>query len=261
MKPLQKWPPLCWSGFSYDGARRFSSAAHYAPSSGTFPMSVHQGASSWARRAGARLLSRLLYGTPFPCSSPQPPLSLHVDFAFLGALQVFWWLVRTHGPAQRSLSRFTLAVSASCRPGAFCLWMFPPLVSVVIAFFMMGLLGCRLRCASSALPRAAFGTSDFLVAARSTGCKSTAPLVAPRSAKPAPPFLCAVSFPSALYFDGGKFKHLGLGVMERCLPGEFDARDQDFSMSRNPWRLVPLVTARHRGHVLSTGSSIAGVTQ
>jgi len=153
-------------------------------------------------------------------------------------------------------------------PGCFCFLSsgalpldVPPLVSVVIAFLMMGLLEVAGFGARHLRFRARRSDSDFLLLARSTGCKPARLLWAPRSAKPAPAFLRAIFISIPLFIlTEANLSILGLGVMEPMPSwGKFDARFRGFlhALAKSLEAGAP-GTARHRGHVFSTDSSNAG---
>jgi ABC-type dipeptide/oligopeptide/nickel transport system permease subunit len=120
----------------------------------------------------------------------------------------------------------------------------PPLVSVLIAFLMMGLLGwqasVRVICAAARGVR----DSDFLLLARSTGC-TTVRLLWRHVAPNLRPLFYAQFFISIPLFilTEANLSILGLGVMEPMPSwGTLMRGFEDFSaLSANPWRLVPLV--------------------
>jgi peptide/nickel transport system permease protein len=119
-----------------------------------------------------------------------------------------------------------------------------PMVSVVIAFLMMGLLGwqasVRVICAAGRDVR----DSDFLLLAHSSGCKPARLLwrhVAPNLR----PLFYAQFFISIPLFilTEANLSILGLGVMEPMPSwGNLMRGFEDFSLlAANPWRLTPLV--------------------
>ncbi len=120
----------------------------------------------------------------------------------------------------------------------------PPLVSVAIAFLMMGLLGwqasVRVICAAARGVR----DSDFLLLARSSGCKPVRLLLRHVAPNLRPLFYVQffISIPLFILTEAN-LSILGLGVMEPMPSwGNLMRGFEDFSMlSANPWRLAPLV--------------------
>jgi peptide/nickel transport system permease protein len=120
----------------------------------------------------------------------------------------------------------------------------PPLVSVAIAFLMMGLLGwqssVRVICAAARGVR----NSDFLLLARSSGCKPVRLLLRHVGPNLRPLFYAQflISIPLFILTEAN-LSILGLGVMEPMPSwGNLMRGFEDFSMlSANPWRLMPLV--------------------
>ena len=120
----------------------------------------------------------------------------------------------------------------------------PPLVSIAIAFLMMGLLGwqasVRVICAAARGVR----DSDFLLLARSSGCKPSRLLLRHVAPNLRPLFYTQflISIPLFILTEAN-LSILGLGVMEPMPSwGNLMRGFEDFSMlSANPWRLVPLV--------------------
>jgi peptide/nickel transport system permease protein len=120
----------------------------------------------------------------------------------------------------------------------------PPLVSVTIAFLMMGLLGwqasVRVICAAARGVR----DSDFLLLARSSGCKPARLLLCHVVPNLRPLFYAQffISIPLFILTEAN-LSILGLGVMEPMPSwGNLMRGFEDFSMlAANPWRLVPLV--------------------
>jgi peptide/nickel transport system permease protein len=120
----------------------------------------------------------------------------------------------------------------------------PPLVSVVIAFLMMGLLGwqasVRVICAAARGVR----DSDFLLLARSSGCKPARLLLRHIAPNLRPLFYAQffISIPLFILTEAN-LSILGLGVMEPMPSwGNLMRGFEDFStLSANPWRLVPLI--------------------
>jgi peptide/nickel transport system permease protein len=221
--------------------------AHYArqfrdiPNAG--PTAVHPlGTDALGRDS----LSRLLYGTRVSLLlAPAAALLSTLIAAFLGSVAGLlggWFERMVLAATDLSLALpwlFLLLVVRALLPLDV-----PPLVSVVIAFLMMGLLGwqasVRVICASARGVR----DSDFLLLARSTGCKPARLLwrhVAPNLR----PLFYAQFFISIPLFilTEANLSILGLGVMEPMPSwGNLMRSLEDFSMlSANPWRLVPLV--------------------
>jgi peptide/nickel transport system permease protein len=120
----------------------------------------------------------------------------------------------------------------------------PPLVSVVISFLMMGLLGwqasVRVICAAARGVR----DSDFLLLARSSGCKPARLLLRHVAPNFRPLFYAQflISIPLFILTEAN-LSILGLGVMEPMPSwGNLMRGFEDFSMLlANPWRLTPLV--------------------
>jgi peptide/nickel transport system permease protein len=120
----------------------------------------------------------------------------------------------------------------------------PPLVSVGITFLMMGLLGwqasVRVICASARGVR----DSDFLLLARSSGCKRTRLLLRHVFPNLGPLFYIQflISIPLFILTEAN-LSILGLGVMEPMPSlGNLMRGFEDFSeVATNPWRLVPLI--------------------
>src|SRR5713101_4444692 len=119
-----------------------------------------------------------------------------------------------------------------------------PLVSVVIAFLMMGLLGwqgsVRVICAAARGVR----DSDFLLLARSSGCRPTRLLLRHVMPNLRPLFYAQfwISVPLFILTEAN-LSILGLGVMEPMPSwGNLMRGFEDFSaLAANPWRLVPLI--------------------
>src|SRR5260370_22435917 len=120
----------------------------------------------------------------------------------------------------------------------------PPMVSVVIAFLMMGLLGwqasVRVICAATR----GIKDSDFLLLARSTGCQPARLLLRYVVPNLRPLFYAQflISIPLFILTEAN-LSILGLGVMEPMPSwGNLLRGFEDFStLSANPLRLVPLV--------------------
>ena len=248
MKPLQKVAASMLVGiFVLMVLAAFLLPAHYArqfrdiPNVG--PSKEHPlGTDALGRDS----LSRLLYGTRVSLLlAPAAALLSTLISAFLGSVAGLlggWFERMVLAATDLSLALpwlFLLLVVRALLPLDV-----PPLVSVVIAFLMMGLLGwqasVRVICASARGVR----DSDFLLLARSTGCKSTRLLwrhVAPNLR----PLFYAQFFISIPLFilTEANLSILGLGVTEPMPSwGNLMRGLEDFSMlSANPWRLVPLV--------------------
>ena len=221
--------------------------AHYArqfrdiPNAG--PTAVHPlGTDALGRDS----LSRLLYGTRVSLLlAPAAALLSTLIAAFLGSVAGLlggWFERMVLAATDLSLALpwlFLLLVVRALLPLDV-----PPVVSVVIAFLMMGLLGwqasVRVICASARGVR----DSDFLLLARSSGCKPARLLwrhVAPNLR----PLFYAQFFISIPLFilTEANLSILGLGVIEPMPSwGNLMRGFEDFSMlSANPWKLVPLV--------------------
>jgi peptide/nickel transport system permease protein len=195
---------------------------------------------------GRDSLSRLLYGT-------RVSLLLAPAAAFLSTL-IAAFLGSVAGLLGGWFERIVLAASdlSLALPWLFLLLVVramlpldvPPLASVAIAFLMMGLLGwqtsVRVICAAVRGVR----DSDFLLLARSTGCKP-ARLVWRHVAPNLRPLFYAQFFISIPLFilTEANLSILGLGVMEPMPSwGNLMRGFEDFStLSANPWRLVPLI--------------------
>ena len=120
----------------------------------------------------------------------------------------------------------------------------PPMASVIIAFLRMGLLGgqasVRVICAASRSVR----DSDFLLLARSSGCKPARLLLRHVAPNLRPLFFVQfwISIPLFILAEAN-LSILGLGVMEPMPSwGNLLRGFEDFSvLAANPWRLVPLI--------------------
>jgi peptide/nickel transport system permease protein len=120
----------------------------------------------------------------------------------------------------------------------------PPMVSVVIAFLMMGLLGwqasVRVICAATRGIR----DSDFLLLARSTGCQPARLLLRHVAPNLRPLFYAQflISIPLFILTEAN-LSILGLGVMEPMPSwGNLLRGFENFSaLAANPLRLVPLI--------------------
>ena len=120
----------------------------------------------------------------------------------------------------------------------------PPFVSVVIAFLMMGLLGwqapIRVICAAARGVR----DSDYLLLARSSGCRPARLLLGHVAPNLRPLFYVQffISIPLFILTEAN-LSILGLGVMEPMPSwGNLVRGFEDFStLAASPWRLVPLI--------------------
>jgi peptide/nickel transport system permease protein len=218
-------------------ARQFRDVPNAAPSS-AHPLGTDA--------LGRDSLSRLLYGTRLSLLlAPAAALLSTVIAALLGSAAGFLggWIER----AILAVTDLSLAL-----PWLFLLLtvraMLPldvsPMLSVVIAFAIMGMLGwqasVRVICAAVRGIR----DSDFLLLARSSGCTPVRVLlrhVAPNLR----PLFCAqfwISIPLFILTEAN-LSILGLGVMEPMPSwGNLLRGFEDFSaLAANPWRLVPLI--------------------
>jgi peptide/nickel transport system permease protein len=195
---------------------------------------------------GRDSLSRLLYGT-------RVSLLLAPAAAFLSTL-IAAFLGSVAGLRGGRFERLILAATdlSLALPWLFLLLvvraMLPldvsPLLSVVIAFLMMGLLGwqasVRVICAAARGIR----ESDFLLLARSSGCKPARLMLHHVAPNLRPLFYTQflISIPLFILTEAN-LSILGLGVMEPMPSwGNLLRGFEDFSaLSANPWKLVPLV--------------------
>jgi len=195
---------------------------------------------------GRDSLSRLLYGTRVSLLlAPAAALLSTLIAALLGSAAGFlggWF------------ERIVLAVTdlSLALPWLFLLLMVrallpldaPPMVSVIIAFLMMGLLGwqasVRVICATARGIR----DSDFLLLARSSGCKPARLLLQHVAPNLGPLFYAQfwISIPLFILTEAN-LSILGLGVMEPMPSwGNLMRGFEDFpAVAANPWRLVPLI--------------------
>jgi peptide/nickel transport system permease protein len=248
VKPLQKVAVsiLC-AIFVSMALATFFLPAHYARQYRDIPNAAPSAAHPMGTDAlGRDSLSRLLYGTRVSLLlAPAAALLSTLIAAFLGSVAGLlggWFERIILATTDLSLALpwlFLLLVVRALLPLDV-----PPLVSVVIAFLMMGLLGwqasVRVICAAARGVR----DSDFLLLARSTGCKPTR-IVWRHVAPNLRPLFCAQFFISIPLFilTEANLSILGLGVMEPMPSwGNLMRGFEDFStLSANPWRLVPLV--------------------
>lgn len=195
---------------------------------------------------GRDSLSRLLYGTRVSLLlAPAAALLSTLIAALLGSLA---------GLLGGWFERIILAVTdlSLALPWLFLLLVVramlpldvPPLVSVVISFLMMGLLGwqasVRVICASARGIR----DSDFLLLARSSGCNPSRLILRHVAPNLRPLFYTQflISIPLFILTEAN-LSILGLGVMEPMPSwGNLMRGFEDFSMlAANPWRLAPIV--------------------
>jgi peptide/nickel transport system permease protein len=195
---------------------------------------------------GRDSLSRLLYGTRVSLLlAPAAALLSTIIAAVLGSAAGFmggWFERIVLALTDLSLSLPWLFLLLTVR--AMLPLDVPPMLSVVIAFLMMGLLGWQASVRVICTAARGIKDSDFLLLARSTGCKPTRLLlrhVAPnlRSLFYAQ-FL--ISIPLFILTEAN-LSILGLGVMEPMPSwGNLLRGFEDFSaLSANPLRLVPLI--------------------
>jgi ABC-type dipeptide/oligopeptide/nickel transport system permease subunit len=195
---------------------------------------------------GRDSLSRLLYGTRVSLLlAPAAALLSTVIAALLGSAAGFlggWfeWTVLVATDLSLALPwLFLLLTVRSMLPLDV-----PPMVSVMIAFLMMGLLGwqasVRVICAASRGVR----DSDFLLLARASGCTPARLLLRHVAPNLRPLFYVQflISIPLFILTEAN-LSILGLGVMEPMPSwGNLLRGFEDFSaVAANPWRLVPLI--------------------
>ena len=248
MNPLQKMAVfLLCAIFALMLLATFLLPAHYAKQfrdiPNASPSSAHPlGTDSLGRES----LSRLLYGTRVSLLlAPAAALLSTLIAAFLGSLAGLlggWFERIVLAATDLSLALpwlFLLLVVRALLPLDVS-----PLLSVAIAFLMMGLLGwqasVRVICAAARGVR----DSDFLLLARSSGCKPARLLwrhVAP-NLRPLFYTQFFISIPLFILTEAN-LSILGLGVMEPMPSwGNLLRGFEDFStLSANPWRLVPLI--------------------
>lgn len=195
---------------------------------------------------GRDSLSRLLYGTRVSLLlAPAAALLSTLIAALLGSVA---------GLLGGWFERIVLAVTdlSLALPWLFLLLVVramlpldvPPLISVVIAFLMMGLLGwqasVRVICAAARGVR----DSDFLLLARSSGCKPSRLILRHMAPNLRPLFYAQflISIPLFILTEAN-LSILGLGVMEPMPSwGNLLRGFEDFSLlAANPWRLAPLL--------------------
>jgi peptide/nickel transport system permease protein len=195
---------------------------------------------------GRDSLSRLLYGTRVSLLlAPAAALLSTLIAALLGSAAGFlggWFERIVLAVTDLSLALPWLFLLLTVR--ALLPLDVPPMVSVTIAFLMMGLLGwqgsVRVICVAARGVR----DSDFLLLARSSGCKPARLLCRHVAPNLRPLFYAQfwISIPLFILTEAN-LSILGLGVMEPMPSwGNLLRGFEDFSaLSANPWRLVPLV--------------------
>ena len=248
MTPLQKVAAsiLC-ALFALIVLTTFLLPAHYARQFRDIPNAGPSSAHPLGTDAlGRDFLARLLYGTRVSLLlAPAAALLATLVAAVLGSaagLLGGWFERIVLAATDLSLALpwlFLLLVVRAMLPLDV-----PPLVSVVIAFLMMGLLGwqasVRVICAAARGIR----DSDFLLLARSSGCKPARLLVRHVAPNLRPLFYAQffISIPLFILTEAN-LSILGLGVMEPMPSwGNLMRGFEDFStLSTNPWRLTPLV--------------------
>jgi len=248
MTPLQKVAAsiLC-ALFALIVLATFLLPAHYARQFRDIPNAGPSSAHPLGTDAlGRDFLARLLYGTRVSLLlAPAAALLATLIAAVLGSaagLLGGWFERIVLAATDLSLALpwlFLLLVVRAMLPLDV-----PPLVSVVIAFLMMGLLGwqasVRVICAAARGVR----DSDFLLLARSSGCRPARLLVRHVAPNLRPLFYAQffISIPLFILTEAN-LSILGLGVMEPMPSwGNLMRGFEDFStLSTNPWRLTPLV--------------------
>jgi peptide/nickel transport system permease protein len=195
---------------------------------------------------GRDSLSRLLYGTRVSLLlAPAAALLSTLIAALLGSAAGFlggWFERIILAVTDLSLALPWLFLLLTVR--AILPLDVPPMVSVIIAFLMMGLLGwqasVRVICAAARGVK----DSDFLLLARSSGCKPARLLLRHVAPNLRPLFYAQfwISIPLFILTEAN-LSILGLGVMEPMPSwGNLLRGYEDFSaLAANPWRLVPLI--------------------
>ena len=218
-------------------ARQFRDVPNAGPSAG-HPLGTDA--------LGRDSLSRLLYGTRVSLLlAPAAALLSTIIAALLGSAA---------GLLGGWFERIVLAVTdfSLCLPWLFLLLTVramlpldvPPMVSVLIAFLMMGLLGWQASVRVICTATRGIRDSDFLLLARSSGCKPARLLLRQVGPNLGPLFYAQfwISIPLFILTEAN-LSILGLGVMEPMQSwGNLLRGFEDFSaLSANPLRLVPLV--------------------
>ena len=248
MKPLQKAAAfLLCAIFALMLFASFLLPAHYARQFRDIPNAAPSVAHPLGTDGlGRDSLSRLLYGTRVSLLlAPAAALLSTLIAAFLGSIAGLlggWFerIILTATDLSLALPwLFLLLVVRAMLPLDVSSF-----ISVGIAFLMMGLLGwqasVRVICAAARGVR----DSDFLLLARSSGCKPARLLwrhVAP-NLRPLFYTQFLISIPLFILTEAN-LSILGLGVMEPMPSwGNLMRGFEDFSaLSANPWRLVPLI--------------------
>jgi peptide/nickel transport system permease protein len=248
MKPLQKVAAsiLCVILVSMVFAT-FLAPAPYARQFRDFPNAGPSAAHPLGTDAlGRDSLSRLLYGTRVSLLlAPAAALLSTLIAALLGSVAGLlggWFERIVLAATDLSLALpwlFLLLVVRAMLPLDV-----PPLVSVVIAFLMMGLLGWQVSVRVICAAARGIRDSDFLLLARSSGCSPARVLLRHVAPNLRPLFYVQflISIPLFILTEAN-LSILGLGVMEPMPSwGNLILGFEDFStLSANPWRLVPLV--------------------
>ena len=195
---------------------------------------------------GRDSLSRLLYGTRVSLLlAPAAAFLSTLIAALLGSAAGFlggWFERIILGVTDLSLALPWLFLLLTVR--AILPLDVPPMVSVIVAFLMMGLLGwqasVRVICAAAR----GIKDSDYLLLARSSGCKPARLLLRHVVPNLRPLFYAQfwISIPLFILTEAN-LSILGLGVMEPMPSwGNLMRGFEDFSaVAANPWKLTPLV--------------------
>ena len=195
---------------------------------------------------GRDSLSRLLYGTRVSLLLAPAAASLSTFIAaLLGIAAGFFggWVERmVLALTDLSLSLPWLFLLLTVR--AMLPLDIPPMASVIIAFLMMGLLGWQASVRVIWAAARGVRDSDYLLLARSSGCKPTRILLRHVAPNLGPLFYAQfwISIPLFILTEAN-LSILGLGVMEPMPSwGNLLRGFEDFSaLAANPLRLVPLV--------------------
>jgi peptide/nickel transport system permease protein len=195
---------------------------------------------------GRDSLSRLLYGTRVSLLlAPAAALLSTLIAALLGSAAGFlggWFEQAVLALTDLSLALPWLFLLLTVRA------MLPldvsPMISVIIAFLMMGLLGWQASVRVICAVARGIRDSDYLLLARSSGCKPTRLLLRHVAPNLRPLFYAQfwMSIPLFILTEAN-LSILGLGVMEPMPSwGNLLRGFEDFSaLAANPLRLVPLV--------------------
>jgi len=195
---------------------------------------------------GRDSLSRLLYGTRVSLLlAPAAALLSTVIGALLGTAAGFlggWFERLVLAVTDLSLALPWLFLLLTVR--ALLPLDVPPMVSVLIAFLMMGLLGWQASVRVICTAARGIRDSDFLLLARSSGCAPSRLLLRHVAPNLSPLFYAQfwISIPLFILTEAN-LSILGLGVMEPMPSwGNLLRGFEDFSvLAANPWRLVPLI--------------------